>query len=99
MNIVSLISYHKGVEVLLIKFRYFFKEPHELPPTSVVDHHIPLKEGATLVSSRPYRYSLPQKNVIENMVEKMLRSGIIWLSSSPYSTSIVLVRMFVENVH
>lgn len=41
------------------EFNDVFDEQQELPYTWMVDHHIPLKEGATPVSLRPSRYLSP----------------------------------------
>lgn len=55
-----------------------------MPPTREVDHRIPLKEGSMIVRYKPYQYLTPQK-------EEMLASGIIRLSSSPFSYLVILV--------
>jgi hypothetical protein len=41
---------------LLDEFHEVFDQPKGLPPSRPCDHTIPLVEGATLVSVRPYRY-------------------------------------------
>lgn len=45
---------------VLKEFKEVFAEPVGLPPRRAFDHHIPLKEGITPISVRPYRYSLPK---------------------------------------
>lgn len=75
-----------------MQFEHLFLEPHGLPPTrGVFDHRIPLKEGASLVSIRPYRYPLKQKDIIERLTEEMLNSGIIQHSCRPFASPVVLV--------
>ena len=66
--------------------------PVELPPSRVLDHKIILKEGASPVSVRPYRYPQVQKDEIEKLVREMLASGIIQPSHSPFSSPILLVK-------
>jgi len=49
-------------------------------------------EGSNPVNQRPYRYAIHQKNEIDKIVEEMLSSGTIQVSSSPYASPVVLVR-------
>jgi hypothetical protein len=41
---------------------------------------------------RPYHYSPQWKNEIEKQVNDMLQSGVIQLSSSPFTSSVLLVK-------
>lgn len=63
-----------------------------LPPRRGFDHKIFLREGATLVFIRPYRYPLYQKSEIEKLVHELLRSGLIRPSQSPFSSLVLLVK-------
>lgn len=77
---------------LLDKFNDVFDWPEELPPQREIEHHIYLKKGADQVNVRPYRYAHHQKEEMESFVDKMLKSGIIRPSTSPYSSSVLLVK-------
>jgi len=64
-----------------------------MPPPRFCDHVIPLITGATPVNVRPYRYPPAIKDEIEKQVTEMLKSGIIQHSVSPFSSSVLLVKM------
>lgn len=46
-------------------------------PCKSQDHKIPLIEGTSAVSVRPYRYPHYQKNEIEKQVREMLGFGLV----------------------
>ena len=77
---------------LLEEFLDIFADPMELPPKISHDHANHLKEGAQLVSVRPYRYPFYQKEEIEKIVKELLQSGVIRYSQSPFSSIVLLVR-------
>jgi len=68
-----------------------FAEPTQLPLVREVDNCIPLKEGTEPINVRPYRYAYFQKEEIENQVQEMLNQGIIWPSTSPFSSPMLLI--------
>ena len=82
----------QGMQAVLREFEDVFKEPTKLPPHREQDHRIPLVEGAKPVNIRPYRYGALQKDVIEQMTQELLNSGVIQNSSSPFSSPVVLVK-------
>jgi len=83
---------HAVVIHLLQQFEDLFQDPKGLPPSrGVYDHRIPLRAGAKPVNIRPYRYQLKQKDIIEQLVQEMLDSGIIQPSSSPFASPVLLV--------
>jgi hypothetical protein len=70
-----------------------FSTPQGLPPSrGVHDHSIPLVPPRSLPPNiRPYRHTFSQKNEIEKMVQELLNAGVIRPSTSPYSSSLVMV--------
>jgi hypothetical protein len=64
----------------------------EVPPARSCDHTIPLVEGVTPVTVRPYRYPPAIKDEIDRQIVQMLREGIIQHSTSPFSSSVLLVK-------
>lgn len=82
-----------GINQVLQSFRDVFAEPVDLPPfRKHHDHKIQLMKGSNPVNQRPYRYAIHQKNEIDKIVEEMLQSGTIQMSSSPYGSPVVLVK-------
>lgn len=82
-----------GLEELLQKYEDLFEEPKDLPPNrDGHDHKIPLLEGSNPVNQRPYIYALYQKTEIDKMVQSLLDAGTIQSSSSPYASSVVIVK-------
>lgn len=62
------------------------------PPRPEIDHAIPLQEGANPINIRPYLYPAFQKTVIEELVEGMLKLGIVQTSESPFASPVVLIK-------
>lgn len=80
------------LESLLVEFTKLFDEPTGLPPHRAHDHRIVLKDGTQPVSTRPYCYLYYQKYEIENIVEELLKTGMIQPSTSLFSSSVRLVK-------
>ncbi|XP_063950102.1 uncharacterized protein LOC135152878, partial [Daucus carota subsp. sativus] len=80
------------LQATLVQYKRIFDWPNELPPKRSHDHAIVLKEGTDPINVRPYRYPQVQKNEIEKLVNDMLKAGIIQLSSSPFSSPVLLVK-------
>ena len=80
------------LQVLLEQYADLFQKPSSLPPTRPFDHSIHLIPGAQPVNVRPHTYSPAQKDEIEKQLQKMLKSGIIKFSDSPYASPVLLVR-------
>lgn len=82
-----------AIEHLLQQYHDIFEEPATLPPPRPgFDHRIPLQEGTNPFSIRPYRYSVLQKDIIDTLVDDMLKQGIIQHSNSPFASPVVLVK-------
>ena len=80
------------VQKLLTEFEDVFEEPKALPPHRSFDHAITLQNNAQPVNSRPYRYSLLQKDEIERQVKEMIDAGLITPSLSPFASPVLLVK-------
>lgn len=82
----------KALTNLLHQFEDVFEEPKSLPPVRPCDHKITLQQGSDPVNQKAYKYGSFQKNVIEEMVQEMLKSGIIRPSHSNFASPVVLVK-------
>lgn len=49
-------STEPDLQSLLSQYSSIFKEPNQLPPRRLHDHHIILKEGSGPINVKPYRY-------------------------------------------
>ena len=77
---------------MLAEFERVFFTSDGLPPCRRKDHAKNLVSRTTPVSVRPYRDPYLQKNEIEKLVREMLVAGIVQPSSSPFSSSVLLVK-------
>ncbi|KAJ9554331.1 hypothetical protein OSB04_018376 [Centaurea solstitialis] len=77
---------------LLKEFEEVFNLPKKLPPKRSHDHSITLKQGSNPVNLRAYRYGALHKNIIEELVQDMLHSGVIRPSHSEFASPVVLVK-------
>jgi hypothetical protein len=80
------------INLLIKQFSILFSEPTQLPPTRPTDHAIPLQPNSSPVNVRPYRYPHSQKLEIETQVAKMLKTGWIQPSNSPFSSPGLLLK-------
>lgn len=80
------------MQPILEVYADIFQEPTQLPPTTDIDHCIPLKEGIDPVNVRPYSHAYFQKVEIEKQVLDMVKLGLIRPSTSPFSSPVLLVK-------
>lgn len=79
------------LESLLDSFKDVFHKPSGLPPSRVQDHAIHLNPGAQAVNVKPYRYPYFQNQVMEQLVDVILREEVIRTNTSPFSSPVLLV--------
>jgi hypothetical protein len=85
-------SLPQDLQEVLDQFKAVFTPPSTLPPPRPGGHSIPLTDGAQPFSLSPYRYNPAQKLEIESQIADMLDKGWIQVSTSPYSSPVLLVR-------
>lgn len=76
---------------IIQKYSDVFAHPLGMPPHRERDHFIYLEPGSKPINVRPYRYPQFQKE-IEWLVAKMLDQKVIKHGSSPFSSSMLLVK-------
>ena len=85
-------SDEKELQPLLEEFTEIFQELTGLPPSSSLDHHIPLQSDNRPVCYKPYRYPHYHKLEIEKPVVEMLTTSVVRPSNSPLSSPVILVK-------
>jgi hypothetical protein len=79
--------------------RFFEPIPPGKPPDRGFEHIIELEEGAKSVITTPYRHPKKHKDEIESSIKELLAMGHIRPSSSPFASSIVLVKKKDGTMH
>ena len=83
----------KEIETLLHKYENVFIDlPHGRPPDRGVEHNIVLEEGTSPIQIPPYRHPKNFIDEIDKAIQELLELGLIRPSSSPYASSVVLVK-------
>ena len=87
------VKHLKEIETLLHKYEKNFRDlPHCKPPDRGVDHNIVLEEGTSHIKISPYRHLKKFRDDIEKDIQELLELGLIIPSSSPYASSVVLLK-------
>jgi len=76
---------------LISNYNELFQEPRGLPPKREIQHEIHLLHDAPLPNIFMYRMLAIEMEEIKQQVQELLDQGVIRPSSSPCSSSIVLV--------
>jgi hypothetical protein len=79
-------------EILDRSRKVFGPIPPGVPPDRGFEHIIELEAGDKPVITTPYRHPKKYKDKIEKAIRELLDMGHIRLSSSPFVSSIVLVK-------
>jgi hypothetical protein len=86
-------QYPPDMQRILHKHKRVFESiPPGQPPDRGFEHIIELEEGAKLIITTPYRHPKKHKDEIESAIKELLAMGHIRPSSSPFTSSIVLVK-------
>jgi hypothetical protein len=85
-------TYPPKIQSLLKEFTNIFSEPTDLPPQRDCDHAFPFQPDAKIINQRSYRLPHHQKNAVEEIIQSLLKSSIIRLNVSPYSSPAIVVK-------
>jgi hypothetical protein len=80
--LATLLSMYKDV---------FARDANDLGKTALVKHQIQTGTEAP-IKSRPYRVPLALREAMEELIEAMLKQGVIKRSNSPWAAPVVLVK-------
>ena len=64
----------------------------KMPPNREIEHTIEVKARSDPVNIKPYHYPHHQKTKIENIIQDLLKCGVISKSKSSYAAPVILVR-------
>ncbi|XP_076944279.1 uncharacterized protein LOC143614842 [Bidens hawaiensis] len=73
-----------ALNALLNKFDDVFAIPKGLPPNRPCDHKIRLKDANVNLNLKPYRHPSAQKDVIEQMTQELIDSGVVRNSTNAF---------------
>ena len=80
------------MEPILIKYRHIFHEEgsNDFRGTDLVEHKI-VTGNERPIRKPPYKVPFALRKEMENQIENMLRKGVTDVSSSPWSSPVILV--------
>jgi hypothetical protein len=85
--------YSQDIQKIIDSHRKVFEPiPPGAPPDRGFEHIIELEEGAKPFITTPYRHAKRYKDEIEKAIKELLHMGHIRPSSSPFASSVVLVK-------
>lgn len=79
--------------------KVFMDIPPSIPPHRGFEHTIELESRAKPVMTTPYRHPKKFKDEIEHTIQELLEKGWIRPSSSPFASSVVLVKKKDGTLH
>ena len=81
------------IKALRQKHKAVFEDlPASRPLDRGFEHIIELEEGTQVVITTPYRHPKTYEDEIESTIKELLKLGYIKPSSSPFASSVVLVK-------
>eukprot|EP00253_Pinus_taeda_P021049 PITA_21049 len=84
---------HPEIQSILDQYAIVFGEiPPGQPPDRGFEHTIELKQGIQAVITTPYRHPKAYRDEIERAIQELLALGHIRPSTSPFASSVVLVK-------
>ena len=90
---INFVEHPNEIEKLLQKYEKVPRDlPHGRTPDRGVEHNIVLEEGTSPIQIPPYRHPKIFIDEIEKAIQEILELGLIIPISSPYASSIVLVK-------
>ena len=90
---VKFSKHPKDIEKLLSKYEKVFEDlPPGRSPDRGVEHIIELDIGTQPMKMNPYRHPKRIRHDIEEDIKELLELVLIWPSSSPFASSVVMVK-------
>ena len=84
---------HPEIQSILDRYATVFGEiPPGQPPDRGFEHTIELEQGIQAVITTPYRHPKAYRDEIERAIQELLALGHIRPSTSPFASSVVLVK-------
>ena len=83
----------KDIKKLLQMHKRGFEDlPHGMPPDYGIEHMIELEAGTLSIKIHPYKHPKRFKDEIEKAMKELLELGLIRPSSSPFASSVLLMK-------